>query len=138
MRALKHTHIAIGIIGIVVFVLTGQYMAIFLRGLIEMPDGPRLMYRTSHLYLMWASLVNLVVGAAFVVAKSRSTRIVQVLSSIALFAGPVLMLSSFFVESHRDTLQRTLSDFGNYLALGGVILHVAVTHLPRRNETAAR
>src|SRR5689334_18595932 len=124
MRALKGIHVIVGIAGVIVFVLTGQYMAIFLGGLMDMADGPRLMYRTSHLYLMWSSLMNLTVGSYFLIAPSRGARIVQVISSVALLAGPPMLLGAFLFESRTLNLNRPLSDFANYLALGGAILHV--------------
>jgi len=133
MRALKHIHFAAGVIGIVVFVVTGQYMAILLRGLADMPDGPRLLYRTSHLYLMWASLVNLVVGFYFVTAVDSGARVAQSIASAALLAAPPLMLAGFFIESPTGSLDRLFCDWGNYLALAGTILHVVssrrITHI---------
>ena len=132
MQILKPIHLAVGAFGLIAFVLTGQYMAIFLHGLQDSADGPRLLYRSAHLYLMWSSLANLLVGAAFVVATSRGARIVQILSSVALLIGPALLLAGFFIESPVNNLRRPFSDIANYLALGGVILHVASTHLAKR------
>jgi hypothetical protein len=131
MRALKGIHILVGVFGIIAFVLTGQYLSIFLGGLVGMPDGPRLLYRTSHLYLMWSSLVNFVVGSYFLIATTRGARVVQIISSVALLLGPPLMLAAFFFQSRAPDLNRPVSDIANYLGLGGVILHVAATHLGR-------
>jgi hypothetical protein len=125
MSLLKPLHLAMGLIGLVAFVLTGQYMGMFLGGLADMPDGPRLLYRTSHLYLMWSSLVNLLVGFYFVAATSKGVRIAQVLSSVLLLAGPPLILTGFFLESPANDLDRVFCGWANYFALGGVILHVA-------------
>jgi len=125
MPLLKPLHLLAGIAGIVVFVLTGQYMAILLKGLVDMADGPRLLYRTSHLYLMWASLVNLVVGFYFVAAASNGARIAQTIASAMLLTAPPLMLAGFFIESPNGDLDRLFCSWGNYLALAGTILHVA-------------
>jgi len=99
-------------------------MAMFLHGLADMADGPRLLYRTSHLYLMWSSLVNLLVGFYFVAAASKGARIAQSIASAMLLAGPPLMLAGFFLESPANNLDRVLCGWGNYLALAGTILHV--------------
>jgi hypothetical protein len=133
MRALNLIHLAVGIGGVVAFVLTGQYMAIFLGGLTGMPDVPRLLYRTSHIYLMWAALLNLIVGCYFNVANTRGARILQAVSSGLLLASPVLMLASFFVESGANDLDRVLSNFGNFSALGGAIIHAAASLKARPN-----
>ncbi|HTE42667.1 MAG TPA: hypothetical protein VK629_17735, partial [Steroidobacteraceae bacterium] len=106
MQPLKSIHLLAGIAGLVIFVLTGQYMSIVLRGLAELPDGPRLLYRTSHLYLMWSALLNLVVGFYFVSAAQRGPRIVQTVASVALLAGLPLILIGFFVESPANNLSR--------------------------------
>src|SRR5690242_18986041 len=99
MRTLKPLNITFGILGLMAFVMTGQYLAIFLKGLSEMPDTPRLLYRTSHLYLMWASLLNLIVGLYFTIAASRGAQIMQVVSSALLLTSPLLRLAGFFIES---------------------------------------
>jgi hypothetical protein len=124
MHILKPIHLLVGVFGIVIFVLTGQYMGIFLRGLNEMPDGPRLLYRSSHLYLMWASLVNLLVGMYFGLAVSRSSRITQYVASVLLLSGPPLILAGFFIESPGNNLDRPFCTWANYFALAGVVLHV--------------
>jgi hypothetical protein len=132
MHPLKSIHLLAGIVGLVVFVLTGQYMAIVLRGLAELPDGPRLLYRTSHLYLMWSALLNLVVGFYFVAASQRGPRIVQTIASVALLAGLPLILIGFFIESPANNLSRQFCGMANYLALGGALLHVIATASDKR------
>jgi hypothetical protein len=124
MSLLKPLHLIVGVAGIVAFVLTGQYMGIFLKGLAEMPDGPRLLYRSAHLYLMWSSLLNLVVGFYFVAASSQGARVAQSIASAMLLVGPPLMLAGFFIESPINDLNRAFSDWANYFALAGTILHV--------------
>jgi len=135
MRILKSIHLLVGVVGIIAFVLTGQYMAIVLNGLGDMPDGPRLLYRSSHLYLMWSSLLNLVVGYYFFVASSRGARTGQAIASVALLAGPPLLLVGFALEAKLGNLSRPFCDIANYLALGGAILHVASS--PGRKLQAA-
>ena len=137
MKYLKPIHVAVGLLGLVAFVLTGQYMAIFLGGLGGMTDGPRLLYRTSHLYLMWSSLANLLVGCYFAVASRQGARILQIISSIALLVGPPLMVTAFFVDAHVAELQRPYSGAANFLALGGVLLNVIANFLPQTVKSQA-
>jgi hypothetical protein len=124
MRTIKSLHLAFGIGGIFIFVLTGQYMEIVLHGLIEMPDKPRLLYRTSHIYLMWSSLLNLTLGFYFVAAELRAARVAQLLASVALLAGPPLLLLGFALEAHMSGMSRPFCGVANYLALGGTIVHL--------------
>ncbi|MBC7984398.1 MAG: hypothetical protein H7Y02_11145 [Candidatus Obscuribacterales bacterium] len=124
MHIIKFVHLCVGIFGIIVFVLTGQYLAIVLQGLVGMSDGPRLLYRTSHLYLMWSSLLNLVVGYYFVVAQTQGARVSQAISSAMLLLGPPLILIGFFVESPANNISRPFCGWANYFALAGTLLHV--------------
>ena len=124
MLLLKPLHLLFGVLGLVAFVLTGQYMAMFLNGMMDMPDGPRLLYRTSHLYLMWSSLVNLLVGFYFVAAVGKGARIAQGIASAFILVGVPLTLTGFFVESPANDLERVFCGWANYLALAGVLLHV--------------
>lgn len=124
MRALKTIHLATGIAGIVIFVVTGQYMSIVLQGLAGMADGPRLLYRTSHLYLMWSALLNLVVGYYFVSATTIGARALQAIASALLLLGPPLILLGFFIESPANNIERPFCGWANYFGLAGALLHV--------------
>ena len=133
MSLLKPIHLSVGLLGLVAFVLTGQYMGMFLGGLADMPDGPRLLYRTSHLYLMWSSLVNLLAGFYFVAATGKGARVTQLLACTLILLGPPLILTGFFLESPVNDLDRVFCGWANYFALAGVILHIA-SSLGNRNR----
>lgn len=124
---LGRLHLAIGAIGLLAFAVTGQYMSIVLRGLADMPDGPRMLYRSAHLYLMWSALLNLFVGAYYAAAASPGARAVQTIASGMLLAGPALIIVAFFVESPANDFDRLYSSVANYLALGGALLHLAAS-----------
>lgn len=138
MHIFKPLHLTVGLLGLVAFVLTGQYMAMFLNGLMDMADGPRLLYRTSHLYLMWSSLVNLLAGFYFAAAAGKGARIGQIVASVMLLAGPPLILTGFFVESPANDLERLFCGLANHLALIGVIIHIAASVRARSEGTPTR
>ena len=46
----------------VAFLLTGQYMDKVHGHLADMPDGPRMIYRTRHIFVMFMALLNLGMG----------------------------------------------------------------------------
>ena len=103
---IRRLHLAVGVAGVVAFIVTGQYMAIVLRGLAHLPDGPPLLYRSAHLYLMWSALLNLVVGFYFRAAEERGLRIAQTAASACLLVGPPLMIVGFFIESPANDFSR--------------------------------
>jgi len=123
MRRLRIAHLAVSILGLMAFILSGLYMHRFLGHLKNMPDGPRLLYRSAHIYLLWASLPNLLLGANFHVAAGRYMRQLQLAASIMLMAAPLLIAFSFFNESQSPVLFRPVARTGIYLALAGCLVH---------------
>ena len=57
---MKRFHLIIGLTVIVIFLLTGQYMEYVHNRLL--PDGTRMLYRSRHIYLLLAGLLNLAIG----------------------------------------------------------------------------
>ena len=62
---MKRFHLIFGFVVIIIFLLTGQYMDKFLQHLEGMADGPRMMYRTRHIYILLSGLLNLAIGTYF-------------------------------------------------------------------------
>ena len=129
---IRRIHLAVGAAGLVAFVVTGQYMAIVLKGLADVPDGPRMLYRSAHLYLMWSSLVNLVVGFHFRRAEERGARIIQTVASACVLVGPLLVTVGFFIESPANDFSRWFTSVANYLALAGVLASIATSGVVTR------
>lgn len=122
MINLRNLHLLIGILGIVVFLLTDQYMDRFHDHLRGMPDGPRLFYRSAHIYLLWSSLLNLVIGSYLVERTIKWARRVQFVGSILVQTGPFLLIYSFFFETHNENLTREVAKIAIFASAGGVIL----------------
>ena len=59
MTKLNRFHFWLGITGTLLFILTGQYMDKVHNHLQKMADGPRMLYRSAHIYLLLAAVVNL-------------------------------------------------------------------------------
>ncbi len=55
----KWLHLLFGILGLVAFLFTGQFMDRRLDHLVGMPDGPRALYRSGHIYILFSALLNL-------------------------------------------------------------------------------
>ncbi|HUF30650.1 MAG TPA: hypothetical protein VMM77_08270, partial [Gemmatimonadaceae bacterium] len=60
---MRRLHLAVGMLALLVFILTGQYMDRVHEHLTGRPDGPRLLYRSAHIDLLFAALLNLLLGA---------------------------------------------------------------------------
>ena len=106
------------------FLLTGQYMDKFYNHLHGMPDGPRLLYRTRHIFILLAGLLNLALGAYFSYRVEPWRRTVQIIGSLLIFTASSLFFAAFFYEPNLTDLQTPLSHWGTYTIATGAILHV--------------
>ena len=121
---MRRFHLIFGIVVFVVFLLTGQYMDKVHHHLGEMPDATRLLYRSRHIYILMAGLINLVLGVYFVRRNGRVQRWMQLTGSLFLGIGTLLLVRAFISEPATGLLVTPFTHWGMYLMLGGVILHV--------------
>ncbi len=126
---LRQVHVVVGLTTLVAFVLTGQYMHWMLDHLRGMPDAPRLLYRSSHIYLMFAGACNLAVGIYLRMLDERRARLLQWIGSAFMIIAPLMLAISFFIESPvpKDGFKRSMAQLGAYLTFGGVLLHSIAT-----------
>ena len=136
MHRLRSLHLTIGMLAVVAFVLTGQYMHWVHNHLQGMPDGPRLFYRSSHIYLLWSSLLNVLLGCYLSRPPQQFFRHAQTIASFAILAGPFLLCTSFFVELYNPALLRPVGRLAIFLAFVGVLAHAAIAMISRaKSET---
>src|SRR5688572_17920989 len=64
-HAVKRFHLVFGLVVLIVFLLTGQYMDRYHNHLEFMADGPRLLYRTRHIFILMSGLLHLGIGTYF-------------------------------------------------------------------------
>jgi hypothetical protein len=121
---MKKLHLIFGVVVLVAFLLTGQYMDKFYNHLEGMPDGSRLLYRTRHIFILLAGLLNLGIGAYFSYRMETWRRTVQLLGSLLIFAASFLFMIAFFYEPTSKDLHTPLSHWGTYTIATGTLLHV--------------
>jgi len=121
---MKKVHLIFGFAVVIVFLLTGQYMDKHFHHLVGMPDAPRLLYRTRHIFILLSGLLNIGIGAYFTYRKETWQRAIQLLGSLFIFTASVLFLIGFFYEPNRGDLRTPLSHYGAYAIAAGVLLHV--------------
>lgn len=59
---MRPLHLVVGLVGVVGFIATGQYMDLAHDHLRGMDDARRLLFRSTHIYLLFGALVNLALG----------------------------------------------------------------------------
>jgi hypothetical protein len=119
---LLNPHLLVGIIGVVAFLLTGQYMHWCHNHLDGMANTPRLLFRSTHIYLLWSSLLNTIVGLYIRQCAVKWCRTLQRLGSFAILLGPPL-IAAFFIEPWLSELVRPYARPAIYIAFGGKIAH---------------
>jgi uncharacterized membrane protein len=120
---LRRLHLVIGIAGVIAFLLTGQYMDLWLAHLEGMPDLPRMLYRSGHIYLLFAALLNLVLGLYLDEERNGWRQHATQLGSGLILIGPMLLLIGWGPEAVRTDLERPYSRPAIYASFAGVLLH---------------
>jgi hypothetical protein len=131
---MKRFHLIFGLVVVVVFLLTGQYMDRRLYHLMYLTDGPRMLYRTRHIFILMSGLLHLGIGSYFSYRHGTVRRALQIVGSIFITAAPVLFTVAFFYEPPLDQdLYAPLSLVGMILIAVGTLLHL-FSGIGRRHE----
>ena len=118
---MKRLHLIIGITVVVIFLLTGQYMDYIHNR--NLPDGPRMLYRSRHIYLLLSGLLNLILGIYFVPQSHGWRRTIQIVGTILIVLSPGLLLAGFFSEPHRSPDKTILAALGIFSIALGTSMH---------------
>jgi len=124
---LKRFHLIFGLLLFVVFVLTGQYMDRVLHHLQGMPDGPRMLYRSRHIYILLTALLHLGIGSYIQYQADTLRRMLQWFGSMLITIAALLFLVGFFYEPSLSGLYAPVTKKGIYLIAVGVLLHLLST-----------
>src|SRR5437764_12587343 len=140
---MKLLHILLGAFVLVAFLLTGQYMDYLGVRSGALGDATRMMFRSRHIYILLAGLVNLAVGTYFVRRAGGWCRTLQTIGSVLVLAAPLLLLAAFFTEPGLPGLRRQFTLPAIVILAVGTLLHafsgvragLETGELKRRNKT---
>jgi hypothetical protein len=121
---MKRFHLIFGLTVLVVFLLTGQYMDRFHYHLMYMTDGPRLLYRTRHIFILMAGLLHVGIGTYFTLRLSTARRTLQAMGSVLITVATLLFIVAFFYEPRLEDLNTPLSLAGTITIATGTLLHL--------------
>lgn len=121
---MKRFHLIFGLVVLLVFLLTGQYMDRFHYHLMYMTDGPRMLYRTRHIFILMSGLLHLGIGTYFIYGSTPRRRGLQIAGSVLITIASVLFTIAFFYEPHLEDLHAPLSLMGMILIASGTLLHL--------------
>lgn len=86
-------------------------------------ETARVMFRSRHIYLLLAGLVNVGLGAYFDYRERGWRRRLQTVGSALVIAAPVLMLAAFFAEPSAPGLKRHFTLPAVVILSVGTLLH---------------
>ncbi|MBX3414959.1 MAG: hypothetical protein KF708_19900 [Pirellulales bacterium] len=131
LKRIRTAHLSVGLAGIAAFLATGLYMDRFHEHLRGYDHTVRMLYRSTHIYVLLSAVINTVMGLYLRQAESPWRRVLQLLGSAALLAGPPLFVAAFCTEPYLTGLARPWSRIAIYLAMAGAVLHL-LANLPQR------
>lgn len=117
---------AVGALGVLVFLGTGAYMMSIFPEAYADNEVIRFQYRATHIYLLLASLLNLMVVSPEPLCKRDHW--IQRLGAVTLMTTPALFCSAFFLEPPRAGTEHWLTFFGvlGCLVGTGLLKYVAI------------
>ena len=121
---MRRLHFILGALLFIAFVITGRVMRQDFPDKDVIDQEFRLLMRSRHIYILFASLINLCLGLYFVWGRQRRTRIFQMVGSAVLTASGVLLVWAFVSETYYVHHYSESSRRGIYLALAGVAIHL--------------
>lgn len=120
---MKRVHLVVGIATLLAFLLSGQYMDYLEVRTNALGETARVMFRSRHIYLLLAGLVNLGLGAYFNYRERGWRRVLQLLGSALVVVAPVLMAAAFFAEPTGPGLKRHFTLPAVVAVAAGTLLH---------------
>jgi hypothetical protein len=134
--SLRMAHLAVGAIAVGAFLVTGMIMHGHQPPLSSVNWDERLLFRSRHIYLLGAALVNLALGAHYALPPGALRRGAAVAGSLLALASVVMLFFAFFAEPMARRAPGNVSALGLYALFGGVMLH-AIACIGRRPGRAA-
>jgi hypothetical protein len=121
---MRRFHLILGLVVFIVFAVTGRFMRIDFPDKEIIPQELRILMRSRHIYIVFSSLMHLLLGLYVVPARKKLPRSIQYAGSAVLTASSFLLISGFVVETYRYATFSDISRFGIYAALAGTIFHL--------------
>jgi hypothetical protein len=116
-------HVFIGILGLLVFLASGLTMLLADPPLSALDGQVRMMLRSRHIYLLYASLLNLLLGVYYRPAAWSWRQRLQTAGSSLLLFSPALAVAGFFIEAPEGDLSAPLGRLAVVAAAIGTLLH---------------
>lgn len=120
-------HKLTGVLTVVIFLGTGAYMRINGPALFQSDPTVRMMFRSNHIYILMAGLINIGIGSYLILSQQRRRRILQLIGSSFLLVAPAVLIGAFFYEPSGRGFERHLTLAAIILLFTGTLSHMLST-----------
>src|SRR4030095_10408451 len=127
-------HTIVGIGTVLVLVVTALLMRSHYARVYESNHLVRMMFRSIHIYILLAGLLNIAFGIYLSVSDKPRRRLTQLFGSICILSAPFILIVAFFYEPVRESLERHITLLGIVLVLVGTMSHLLVGLRSRSTE----
>jgi hypothetical protein len=122
---MRRVHLTIGLLGVVAFLLTGQFMKHHNPAMQLLTPDVRMMFVSRHIYFLGAALVNVVLGLYLRESPNRWRKALQRIGSLLILLSAVSLLVAFMTEPPLGIAGRSWRSYFGLLALfAGVMTHL--------------
>ena len=119
---LREIHLTVGIATLLVFLGTGGYLRMNFPDLYAGDKTVRYLFRSRHLYILFSSLINILLGLYLNQNQSPLGARLQFGGSLLLLAAPPLHIAAFLMEPLSQV--RLLTTVATFLSFLGTLAHV--------------
>lgn len=121
---MSYAHLIFGIVLFVVFLATGRFMRIDFPDKDIIPQEFRLLMRSRHIYILFSSLIHILLGLYLRMHENIWRKYLQIFGSVLLFSASVLLVWAFVFETYSTKHFSDISRYGLYASLAGAIFHL--------------
>jgi hypothetical protein len=121
---MKWFHLAIGVVLFVAFCVTGRMMRVDFPDKDLMPQDLRILVRSRHIYILFNSLIWLILGVYFRPNPRVVQKALQYAGSMFLFIAAGFLVYGWYTESYQLQHFSDISREGVYLSLAAVGFHL--------------
>lgn len=132
MFKIHNFHYIVGFTFLVLFLATGGYLYSSFPEIYGENEAMRFMYRSNHIYILMAALINLGLGSYCRYSNNFKIKLVQQCGSILVFSAPFILFTAFFIEPKGMLVDRPITFWGILALLIGVVVHAGSSVFVRR------
>jgi high-affinity Fe2+/Pb2+ permease len=95
------------------------------------PQEFRMLMRSRHIYILFSSLIHILLGLYWQTHKTSLQKYLQLLGSMLLIISSILFVGAFVYETYQTHSFSEISRQALYLTLAGTIVH-AISKIGRK------